>query len=283
MSARPGQPAMFVGSSVEGLAVAYAIQECLEYAAEPTVWSQGVFKPTSNTLAALLEEVRRTKFAVFVFTPDDISQMRRETHHVPRDNVVFELGLFMGALDPIRCFVVMPRDTPSLHLPSDLLGIAALTYDAARSDGRLVAALGPACNRIRSAIRSHAPYSPTHVETAELRSMHRLGDYLEAWKGDEFADARARLRRGIPLHAVEDENGDDTRAMRKVFAFLESLSDAILAGEIDESRARKTFEDPVRDVWRRAYTYLAPLNGADEVWNPLPRIAQLADRWETQP
>lgn len=39
-----------------------------------------------------------------------------------------------------------------LHLPSDLLGLTPATFIPDRQDGNLVAALGPACSRIRRAM-----------------------------------------------------------------------------------------------------------------------------------
>ena len=35
-------------------------------------------------------------FGIFVFTPDDETFVSGEVKHVARDNVVFELGLFVG-------------------------------------------------------------------------------------------------------------------------------------------------------------------------------------------
>lgn len=90
-------PALFIGSSVEGLPVAYAVQENLEFDCEPTVWPQGVFSPTSAALIDLYAITRNTEFAAFVFTPDDTLSLRGEVHRSVRDNVVFELGLFIGA------------------------------------------------------------------------------------------------------------------------------------------------------------------------------------------
>lgn len=70
------KPRLFIGSPAEGLDVAYAIQENLEFDTEATVWSQGVFAPTSTALVDLLKIARATDFAAFIFTPDDVRIMR---------------------------------------------------------------------------------------------------------------------------------------------------------------------------------------------------------------
>ena len=48
-------PALFLGSSIEGLNTAYAIQQALDYDAEPTVWSQGLFQPSQSVLFELVK------------------------------------------------------------------------------------------------------------------------------------------------------------------------------------------------------------------------------------
>lgn len=148
-----GRPRLFIGSAAESLEVAYALQESLERDARVQVWSQGLFKLTKPGLTSLVEALDTFDFAAFVFTPDDVVVMRGEEQSVTRDNVVFELGLFLGRLGPHRSFVVAPRGT-DLHLPTDLLGITTATYDPADEDhGDFQGALGPAANRIRRAIR----------------------------------------------------------------------------------------------------------------------------------
>jgi len=153
-SAFPGnaKPRVFVGSSTEGLPVAEALQVGLEYDAEVTVWSQGVFGLSGGTLETLVETSKGFDFSVFVLTPDDLVVKRGEQQPTARDNVIFELGLFMGSSGRHRTFFVHPRQVP-MALPSDLAGITAATYDPARSDGDLQAALGPACTRIKRAVR----------------------------------------------------------------------------------------------------------------------------------
>lgn len=87
-------------------------------------------------------------FGIFVFTPSDELHTRGQVKRVARDNVVFELGLFIGKLTRRRPFVVHPRDV--LTLPSDLAGITTASYDPSQSN--LAAALGPACQQVRTAI-----------------------------------------------------------------------------------------------------------------------------------
>jgi predicted nucleotide-binding protein len=67
-----------------------------------------------------------------------------------RDNVIFELGFFMGALGPERTFIVYSRDN-SPTLPSDLAGVTVATF-AERQDGNIDAAVGPASIQIKQAI-----------------------------------------------------------------------------------------------------------------------------------
>lgn len=151
------RPRLFVGSSGESRDIAYAIQQNLDSTMEVTVWDQGIFHPTNSALESLLGALSEHEFGAFVFTPEDLILSRDKKSRVVRDNVVFELGLCLGRLGRKRSFIVAPRTDKHFHVPSDLLGVTHLPYGANRRDGNWVAALGPACNQIRTAVKKVHP------------------------------------------------------------------------------------------------------------------------------
>lgn len=144
-------PSLFIGSSSEGLPIAHALQAELDPICEPSVWTQGVFDPSGTTIGSLLERAQNSDFAALVVTPDDLVISRGAQHAAARDNVIFELGLFLGALGPRRVFIIQPRDQ-DLRLPSDLAGVSCLKYRSNRRDGDLQATVGPAATSIRNRI-----------------------------------------------------------------------------------------------------------------------------------
>lgn len=150
------KPQIFIASSVEGLDVAYTVQDLLEHNAECTVWDQGVFEPSSYTVPNLIERLKITNYGIFVFSADDTVKIRGEEEKTIRDNVILELGLFMGAIGQKNCFIIIPNSSEKIHLPTDLVGITMLKYNDKREDGNLKAALGPSVNKIRNILSSKA-------------------------------------------------------------------------------------------------------------------------------
>ncbi|MHC5058669.1 MAG: TIR domain-containing protein [Planctomycetota bacterium] len=142
------KPTLFVGSSIEGLAPARAVAAELEHDVDVTIWNQGVFDASKYPTEALVKVADRMDMGAFIVSPDDKVVSRGKQQSSPRDNIVFELGLFLGKLGRERTVFIMPRDT-DIRLPTDLLGMAPLTYNAARGDGNLQAALTTACDEIR--------------------------------------------------------------------------------------------------------------------------------------
>jgi hypothetical protein len=93
------------------------------------------FSPGTTTLQRLLDLTREVDFAAFVFARDDwttgdatASDAPEPGQASPRDNVVFEAGLFGSALGLRRTFIL---HASGAKLPSDLLGLTTVRYDEA--------------------------------------------------------------------------------------------------------------------------------------------------------
>lgn len=125
-----GQPVVFIGSTVEGLAIAREIQEGFNH--DPfvvKVWEKGIFSPGATPIEDLLKITGECDFGIVVVTPDDKVESRGQNHDAPRDNVIFELGLLIGSIGRYRTFIVRPRKI-DLKIPTDLLGVTPITFDA---------------------------------------------------------------------------------------------------------------------------------------------------------
>lgn len=146
------KPKAFIASSVEGINTAYALQTLMERDVECTVWDQGVFSPSSFTLLDILDILEKVDYGIFVFTFDDFTVMRDTKSYVVRDNVILELGIFLGHLGKERCFIVQPRGVENAHLPTDLLGIETICYND-REDNNLEGALGTVKHSIVKSIK----------------------------------------------------------------------------------------------------------------------------------
>ncbi len=143
-----GKSKIFIASSVESLRIAEAANVNLDHDFEVSLWRTGTFKLSSTAVDDLAIRASSIDFALFVFSPDDLAVIRDKTEHVTRDNVVFELGLFIGSIGKERCFILKPRDQ-DMHLPSDLSGVNFADFEPSRADKDMESATSAACIAIR--------------------------------------------------------------------------------------------------------------------------------------
>ncbi len=148
---------VFIMSSAESLHIARAIQNGLAF--DPylvTIWTDGVFRASSYPIESLEEQVETSDFAIAIAHGDDSTEERGKTWPTPRDNVVFELGFFMGRLGRERALLVERRGD-EIKLPSDLAGLTTISYKWSGEAKELPAALGPVCNKLRDIISDLGP------------------------------------------------------------------------------------------------------------------------------
>lgn len=127
---------IFIGSSSEGLEIAKKVKSFFENDFECFLWTDDIFKYNENFLETLMKEASLFDFGFMVFTKDDYTKSRLTDFDSPRDNVVFEYGLFLGRLGKDNAYIIKDKD---VKLPSDLFGISNATFSSQKqSDGTLI-------------------------------------------------------------------------------------------------------------------------------------------------
>lgn len=130
------KPRIFLGSSGKQQKLLQALTRGLEEVAHVEPWTTS-FNLGTTTLERLLELAHEVDFAAFVFAQDDWTTATSPASGVsgsgqasPRDNVIFEAGLFGGTLGMRRTFILHANGT---KLPTDLLGLTCVRYGEAAS------------------------------------------------------------------------------------------------------------------------------------------------------
>jgi hypothetical protein len=147
------KPRIFLGSSGKQADLLQALTDGLGDVAHVEPWTV-VFNPGVSTLERLVELTREVDFAAFVFAQDDWTAVNIEKSPTdntgqasPRDNVVFEAGLFGGVLGMRRTFILHAKDS---KLPTDLLGLTCVRYDGSCDTDEV----DGICKKIRNAIEN---------------------------------------------------------------------------------------------------------------------------------
>ncbi len=147
------KPRIFLGSSKAQEKLVQALTGGLEDIAHVEPWTTS-FNPGTTTLERLLELAHEVDFAAFVFARDDwttnsppASDPEGSGQASPRDNVVFEAGLFSGALGMRRTFILHASGS---KLPTDLLGLTCIRYGEATT----AAEIGDINQKLRKAIEN---------------------------------------------------------------------------------------------------------------------------------
>jgi hypothetical protein len=146
------KPRIFLGSSGKQQKMLQALTKGLEEVAHVEPWTT-TFNPGTTTLERLVELTRQVDFAAFVFAQDDwtaagvsVPDPATSGQASPRDNVVFEAGLFGGVLGMRRTFILHAKGA---KLPTDLLGLTCVRYEATGA-----AEMKTICQSLRKAIET---------------------------------------------------------------------------------------------------------------------------------
>lgn len=144
------EPIVFIASSSECLTIVREIQTCFgrdKFTTKP--WTDNVFVPTKTPIEDLVNIVKNIDFGIVILADEDVVRSRKKQADAPRDNVIFELGMLIGAIGRERTFIVSEENV-DLKIPSDLIGVNHLKYK--QSSASLQSKITPVCNEIRKII-----------------------------------------------------------------------------------------------------------------------------------
>jgi hypothetical protein len=169
------KPSLFIGSSSEGENIANDVFMQLDKDADITMWyDDEIFELGQGSLDSIIKSLDKFDFAVFILTPDDPIESRGQASWSPRDNVLFEFGLFAGHLGIGRTFVIYNKNA-TIKIPSDWSGVTFAQYEGAEKDKNSSKQIRSATLKIGKAIREkgirkkHSPKPSTQSLVREIR------------------------------------------------------------------------------------------------------------------
>src|SRR5436305_1198484 len=233
------KPRIFLGSSGQQERLIQALTRGLQDIADVDAWTT-VFNPGVSTLARLVELTHEVDFAAFVFAQDDwtakgASPEAASGQASPRDNVVFEAGLFGGALGIRRTFILHANGA---KLPTDLLGLTSIRYDPATTP----AVVRQINEKLRKAIEAEGrisrlegdwwqlsltartEFEPSALPAELVVALVRLGDVVVlvgAHEDEERGAVEIDLRLFLPALARGEGGGADRQRPVCELAFLD--------------------------------------------------------------
>jgi tetratricopeptide (TPR) repeat protein len=237
------RPRLFLGSSSEGLPIARALKSRLDLHAEVVLW-EDAFNLGDIVIGRLCGELGRCDFAVLVARGDDLAVSRGLTSATPRDNVLFEAGLFIGRLGLKRAYFVCDR-RPQVKIPTDLGGVTFAMFDS--HPRKLHASLDRVGEQIADSLKRHerisreflpsclnliVPEEKTTLTFAELlerncdRLQRELGELVEAGAWNRIVEVAVRLREFFEYSGLYPQGADCGKVFERAFRETGRLDDA---------------------------------------------------------
>jgi predicted transcriptional regulator YheO len=141
------KPKVFIGSSSEALPVVKILEKSLSETCDVIAWDTNPVKPGQFLFEGLLELSASVDFAILVLSPDDELYHRDNEYYAPRDNVIFESGIFMSKVGRERVFL-LAAEREHLKYPTNIASIQRVPYRNLKKS--LLAAVKSISERINS-------------------------------------------------------------------------------------------------------------------------------------
>ncbi len=134
------KPIMFVGSSTEDKDLIDGLGLNFEGRVSVQSWATAAWPLSRSTLDGFEQHLEKADFAAFILNATDIATIRGQQEAIPRDNVLFELGMSFGRLGRDRTFILVPNQKErEIRILSDLLGITTISFEQDGDDQQTMA------------------------------------------------------------------------------------------------------------------------------------------------
>jgi hypothetical protein len=120
-------PRVLVASTTEALPGARALKDLLSPEIHAEIWDEGLFEPGEFTLESLQSHAHEFDGALVIATADDRVVSRRKASKAPRDNILFEFGLFVAIFGHRRSLLLV-ESAKAIKLPTDIAGLTCLRF-----------------------------------------------------------------------------------------------------------------------------------------------------------
>ncbi|MFY9821770.1 MAG: TIR domain-containing protein [Thermoanaerobaculia bacterium] len=242
------KPQVFLGSSDERSPLMTRVERVLAPIADPVPWNKA-FRVGGETLHELVNTFLAVDFAVLILSPEDWVISRGKLHIAPRDNIIFEIGMAVGALGPYRSFGIVELSDRSSEqspkLPSDLAGVTMLYYrpQARRPPYSFAAVCSTICETIQQ-LGLRAPAISLSQDSHERWLIKRLLQHH--YKPTRITDEKflteliarvKRMKKGESLRAVCANKDWEERPLQ---VYLEANEQAATGG----ATIRRVFLEP---------------------------------------
>jgi hypothetical protein len=211
---------LFVGSSSgSGLEIAKKVaahveSNCGEWI-ECDIWDRGnIFGINSSFLDSLLRASQRYHYGMFVATKDDPTVKKGSSIVEPRDNVIFEMGLFLGSMGVSRSFLLVEKGA---ELPTDFQGITVPQFSIEDEESLL-----PAVDKIIEAIEdTRKTFNLKPIPSAAL-ALGYFENFLKPfairyWANPELNNSPATLKILLPNSLSTIKNKADLETMIRIY------------------------------------------------------------------
>jgi hypothetical protein len=218
-----GKLRIFIASSKEGLPVANLIKETMDTSFDGAycdIWDDpGVFEVSGVIIDRFQEALDVYAYAIIVLTPDDRTTIRGTQYESPRDNLIYELGLFTGRHGKDSVFIVTPQ-AHQIRLPSDLEGIITCNYKIRSNAVTQGYDVRTACNQIIRVIKKIEADKKSQIPRFSKKFWGDLSDIVVILYGAESPGYSISGIKAKPSHAKIKTSPRDIKAAFDIGTFL---------------------------------------------------------------